>query len=311
MAATLHTLRRKGLIVFSGADAQAFLQGQLSCDVAAVAGGKSSYGSYCTPQGRMLASFLLWRAGDDYFMQLPVALCAPIQKRLSMYVLRAKAKATPASDDYAQFGIAGDDAVRLIASAFGEAPATAHDVKRTDDATVIRLPGDRFQLIVPTAGASRIRDALIQSGASETDEAAWERLDIRAGIPWILPATQEQFIPQMVNLDLIGGVSFSKGCYPGQEIVARAHYRGQVKQRMHLVHIDAEAEVQPGDSVYSAYMGSQSSGAIVNAAPAPRGGYDALAVIQTGSVESGDVHWRALDGPPLEFMSRNASLTRY
>jgi folate-binding protein YgfZ len=227
-----------------------------------------------------------------------------------MYVLRAKAKATPASDDYAQFGIAGDDAVRLIASAFGEAPATAHDVKRTDEATVIRLPGDRFQLIVPTAGASRIRDALIQSGASEADEAAWERLDIRAGIPWILPATQEQFIPQMVNLDLIGGVSFSKGCYPGQEIVARAHYRGQVKQRMHLVHIDTDGEVQPGDSVYSAYMGSQSSGAIVNAAPAPRGGYDALAVIQTGSVESGDVHWRALDGPPLEFMSRNASLTR-
>ncbi|HEX6005492.1 MAG TPA: folate-binding protein [Burkholderiales bacterium] len=310
MAATLHTLRRKGLIVFSGADAQAFLQGQLSCDVAAVAGGKSSYGSYCTPQGRILASFLLWRAGDEYFMQLPAVLCEPMQKRLSMYVLRAKAKATLASDAYAQFGIAGDDATRVIAALFADAPAASHEVMRADGATVIRLPGDRFLVIAPTVAAAHVRDALVKSGASEADEAAWERLDIRAGVPWITPATQEQFIPQMVNLDLIGGVSFSKGCYPGQEIVARAHYRGQVKQRMHLVHIDADTAVQPGDSIYSAYMGSQSSGAIVNAAPAPRGGYDALAVIQTGSVESGDVHWRALDGPRLEFLPRDASVTR-
>ncbi len=154
---------------------------------------------------------------------------------------------------------------------------------------------------VPSHKAARIHEALRQH-AEEAGPGMWEWLDIRAGIPWITPATQEAFVPQMVNLDLIGGVSFSKGCYPGQEIVARAHYRGQVKQRTCLVHIETESAPEPGDKLYSADMGEQSSGTIVNAAPSPGGGHDALAAIQTSSVEAGDVRWKTPGGARLGFL---------
>ena len=122
---TLSPLDGMGLLAFSGEDAQSFLQGQLSCDVSVVANGKSTYGSYCTPQGRMLATFLLWSSGGRYFMQLPVSLCESIRKRLSMYVLRAKVKVEDASGNHALFGIAGDGAARAIEAVFGGAPAAA------------------------------------------------------------------------------------------------------------------------------------------------------------------------------------------
>lgn len=298
---TLHALDRSGLLVFSGADAQSFLQGQLTCDVGALASGKSTYGAYCTPQGRILANFLLWRAEADYFMQLPAALCGSIQKRLSMYILRAKVKAADASSNYARFGIAGDEAARIVKEVFGEVPAGVHDVTHAQDATLIRLGTDRFEVVATSESGAHFQSAL-RRHAEESDQASWQWLDIRDGIPWITPATQEQFVPQMVNLDLVGGVSFSKGCYPGQEIVARAHYRGQVKQRMYRVHLDPEAAVEPGDKLYSADMGEQSSGMIVNAAPAPEGGCEALAVIHISSAEAGDVRWKSLDGPRLAFL---------
>jgi tRNA-modifying protein YgfZ len=131
------------------------------------------------------------------------------------------------------------------------------------------------------------------------DSRAWELMDIRAGIPTILPATQDAFVPQMVNLDLIGGLSYTKGCYPGQEIVARTHYLGRLKSRAYLAHLDDRAAPQPGDPLYSDDFGGQASGTVVNAAPAPAGGHDVLAVIQVASADAGRVHWRAADGPAL------------
>ena len=295
---TLHRLDRTGLIVFAGEDAQSFLQGQLSCDVEALTPDKSTYGSYCTPKGRALASFLLWRAGPDFLMQLPAALRESIQKRLSMFILRARVKPTDASAAFARFGLAGSEAAAVITTVFGDVPAAPLEVKAVDDATLIRLAADRFEIVVPSHKAALIHDAL-KRHAEEARPEIWEWLEIRAGIPWITPATREAFVPQMVNLDLIGGVSFSKGCYPGQEIVARAHYRGQVKQRTYLAHIETESAPQAGDKLYSADMGEQSSGTIVNAAPSPEGGHDALAAIQTSSAEAGDVRWKAPGGAPL------------
>ena len=131
----------------------------------------------------------------------------------------------------------------------------------------------------------------------------WEWLDIRAGIPWITAATQEQFIPQMANLELIGGVNFKKGCYPGQEIVARTQYLGKVKRRMFLANVNAAALPIAGDPLFSTDPAAQESGMIVNAQSAPDGGYDVLAVLQTSSVEAGAVHLKAPDGPPLQFLA--------
>ena len=295
---TLYPLDGMGLLVFTGEDAHGFLHSQLSCDVPTAASNKSTYGGYCTPQGRLLATFLLWSSGDRYFMQLPAALCAPIRKRLSMYVLRSKVKADDTSGDHALFGVAGVGAARAIDAVFGGVPAAAHDTLHVDESTVIRLAPDRFQVVLPTASMTAC-EALRQQ-AAEGAANAWRLLDIHAGIPWITPATQEQFVPQMVNLDVIGGVSFAKGCYPGQEIVARTHYRGQVKQRMYRAHIAADDAVQAGDRLYSADMAGQSTGTIVDAMPASSREYEVLAVIQKSSVEAGEVHLGSLAGPVLK-----------
>ncbi len=290
-----------GLIHFSGDDAQSFLQSQLTCDVADLAAHRSVYSSYCTPKGRMLAAFLLWRAGPDFFMQLPASLREAIQKQLSKYILRAKVKASDTSAAYACFGISGDGARDLLNEVFGDAPAAVHEVRRAPDATLLKLPVERYEVVVAATRADEVREGL-QRHAAPASAQDWNWLDIRAGIPVITPATQGEFVPQMVNLDLIGGLSFTKGCFPGQEIVARMHYRGQLKQRMYLAHIPSEISPQPGDKLYAADFGEQSCGMIVNAAPAPEGGYDALAVIQMSSAEAGEVHWKGLDGPALRFL---------
>jgi folate-binding protein YgfZ len=208
-------------------------------------------------------------------------------------------KIEDASGNYALVGIAAEGAARAVEAVFGGVPAAAHDTLHASESTVIRLAPDRFESVVPAASVTAMQEAL-RRHAKEDTATAWQWLDIEAGIPWITPATQEQFVPQMVNLDLIGGVSFSKGCYPGQEIVARTHYRGQVKQRMYRAHIATDAAVQPGDRLYSADMIGQSTGTIVNAVPAKGEGCDVLAVIQKGSVETGEVHLASLDGPVLE-----------
>ena len=295
-----YTLPQFGLIRFSGDDAQTFLHNQLSSDVSALTPGRSTYGAYCTPKGRMLATFLLWRSDLGYFMQLPASLRESIQKQLSKFILRSKVKATDASGDWTLIGVGGKDAAALVQRVIGQAPKGEHEVAHTSDATVIRLPGDRFEIAAAKDKVPRMIEA-IAAGSDKAATDHWEWLDIQAGIPTILPATQEAFVPQMVNLDLVGGVSFEKGCYPGQEIVARMHYRGTLKQRMYLAGIAASERPQPGEKLYGAGFGEQACGTIVNAAPSPQGGYDALAVIQIAAAKNG-VHWRALDGPLLKLL---------
>ena len=297
----VHELAQLALIRFSGEDAPAFLHNQLSCDVFALKPGASTYGAYCTPKGRMLASFLLWRSEQGFFMQLPSSLREPIQKQLSKFILRSKVKVADVSSDYTLIGVAGQDAAALVQQVVGQAPREMHEVVIAPDAMVLRLPGDRFEMAVAKDKASRVFE-ILGAGVEKADPQHWEWLDIRAGIPTILPATQEAFVPQMVNLDLIGGVSFDKGCYPGQEIVARMHYRGTLKQRMYLAHIGGTEKPQPGDKLYSPDFGDQASGTIVNVASAPAGGSDVLAVIQIASAEKGGVHWKSAQGPALELL---------
>jgi len=293
-------LAQFGLIRFSGAEAQAFLHNQLSCDVAALTSGKSTYGSYCTPKGRVLATFLLWRAGEDFFMQLPSPLREPIQKLLSKYILRSKVKATDASSDWKLLGVAGTDAAALVQRAVGDVPRGVHDVINTQDSMVIRLPGDRYEIVAANKSPGIVES--LSDGAEKADPDYWDWLDIRTGVAVILPATQEAFVPQMVNLDLIGGVSLTKGCYPGQEIVSRMHYRGTLKQRMYLANIAGSDRPQPGEKLYSSDFGEQACGTIVNAARSPEGGHDVLAVIQIASAERGDVRWNSPSGARLKFM---------
>jgi folate-binding protein YgfZ len=289
-----------GLLSITGNDALAFLHGQLSCDVKAMAPLSARYGSYNTPQGRVLASLLLIRAGTGFFAQLPRAIAASIQQRLTKYVLRSKVKVGDLTDDYTVLGVAGDAAEAPVKSAFGVVPEHPMQVAEVGEVLVVRLASDRFEITAPAANSATLKSTLTQA-APCMDPAAWERLDIEAGIPWIVRETQEQFVPQMLNLDAIGGVSFNKGCYPGQEIVARMHYLGRLKQRMYHARLAANDAPRPGDKLYSADFGDQACGSIVNSARAGEQ-YAVLAVIQLASAAAGDVRWRAPDGPRLKFL---------
>ena len=290
-----------GLIRFAGDDARQFLNGQLSCDVNSLEPLHACYGSYSTAKGRMLASFLLWRDAAGFFMQLPGSVREATQKRLSMYILRSKVKAEDASGAHVLIGVAGKDAGAIVNPLFAELPAEPLALTSAEGASLLRLSADRYQIIASPERAPTLRDAIAKDAAPVGPEV-WDWLNIRAGIPFITPATQEQFVPQMANLDAIGGVSFSKGCYPGQEIVARMHYLGRLKQRMYLASVAADEAPQPGDKLYSAGTGEQACGMIVNAAAAPDGGFDMLAVMQIESAQRGDVHWKSPEGPRLKFL---------
>lgn len=295
-------LSHTGLLLCSGDDAESFLHGQFSSDVKALGAQASQYAGYCSAKGRMLATGLLWKMADGLALQLPGDQLAPIQARLSMFTLRAKARLSDISDQYARFGIAGARAQALLTDIFGAAPAQPHAVRPLAGGVLIRLDARRFELVLEQTAAEfywdKLRAAMRPAGAP-----CWDWLDIRAGIPWITQATREQFVPQMANLELIGGVSFKKGCYPGQEIVARTQFLGQVKRRMFLANVAAATQPQAGEPVFGSDPAGQESGTVVSARSAPGGGYDLLAVLQTASVAAGPVRLHGADGPPLRFLA--------
>jgi folate-binding protein YgfZ len=301
-------LAQLGLVRFSGEEARDFLHNQLTCDVSALQPGQSTYGAYCTPKGRVLVTFLLWRSPDGFFMQLPASLREPIQKQISRYILRSKVKAADATGEWTLVGVMGKDAAALVRRVVGRTPDTVREVAGAADAMVIRLPGERFEIVAARDKAQAMLESLA-AGAEKADGEQWQRQIIRAGVPVILPATQEEFVPQMINLDLIGAVSYDKGCYPGQEIVARMHYRGTLKQRMYLANIGSDERPQPGEKLYSPGFGEQACGTVVNAARSPDGGHDLLAVVQISAAERGSVHWKTAAGPALKLLELPYSLT--
>lgn len=297
---TICDLSHLGVMRFAGDDAQTFLQSQLSNDVKRASASLGQYTSYCTPKGRMLASMLLWLDNQGYNLQLPVEILPGVLKRLSMFILRAKVKAENASDASIRIGLNGPAAEEML-QALGAVPEALLGSAHWATGTVIRLGEQRFELALNPARAAEVWQRFSQTARS-VGAACWQWLEISAGVPSVWTKTQEAFVPQMANLELIGGVSFKKGCYPGQEIVARTQYLGKLKRRMYRAHVDGLTPPAPGDPVFSPDTDGQASGEVVVSAPAPSGGFDLLAVIQIASAEAGEVHLFAPDGPKLEFL---------
>jgi folate-binding protein YgfZ len=289
-------LSQLGVIAFRGDEAATFLQGQLTNDVRSLHADAAQWNGYCSPKGRLLGNFLLWRQGEDYCLQLSADILPGVLKRLSMFILRAKVQGRDASDESVRLVVAGKQAQAAVTAAMGAVPEAAMRSIISDAGQVVRVGDDKFVLSIVAERAPAVWQVLRQS-AIPVGAPVWDWLRLNAGIPMIVAATQEQFVPQMVNLEVIGGVSFQKGCYPGQEIVARSQYLGKLKRRMFLAHVDAEAA--PGDSLYSADIEGQATGTVVNAAPAPAGGFDVLAVAQVESANSQTLHLKAADGPAL------------
>ena len=296
-AAVVCDLSALSVLRITGLDAAVFLQGQFTDDVAALGPGEAQYGAWCSPKGRMLANFLIRRSGESIFeMLLPESLSEAIAKRLRMFVLRSRVTVIDASGESVRLGVGGPGAGDAIGRALGPAPVVG-DVASFDDQLVAALPGPRYVITVAADAAAPCWERLA-SACRPAGFAAWQWLTIRAGVPVITAPTSDLFVPQAANWDALGGISFQKGCYAGQEIVARTQYLGRLKERLALAHLDG-APPAPGERLYSAAFGEQACGTIVNAAAAPGGGTDMLAVLQLAAAESGDVHLGAPGGAPL------------
>ncbi len=292
------------LIDVKGEDAASFMQGQFCNDVREVTDEHSQLSGHCTPKGRLLASFRLFRHDGHYYLRLPAALRDTLSKRLGLYVLRAKVCIAAAPESWVGFGFAGPDADQALHAALGTVPTQTDGVIAAKGTLVLRVPGPqpRFEIYGESAVLQNLWSTLA-SGARGVGAGAWSLLDIRSGLATILPQTTEAFVPQMVNLHQVGGVSFTKGCYPGQEVVARMHYLGKLKRRMYRAHITTDSAPQPGEPLHTAHAATgQDAGMIVDAQAAPQGGYELLAVVQCADVELGDVRLDGPQGAVLEFL---------
>lgn len=296
-------LSHLGLIAVCGPDSETFLQGQLTCDVRQVTPEHSLIGAYCSPKGRALASFRLFRRGDDFYLELPRPMVEPTLARLRKYVLRAKTALEDASDALARIGVAGPDAARLLAAQTTDSVTgmAAGDALASNDVTVICLPGPipRYELHGPVSEIQAAWSALAPD-LTPVGAEAWRLLELLAGTPTVYPETVEAFVPQMLNLQLLDGVGFQKGCYTGQEVVARTHYLGKLKRRMYLARVNSPTPPRPGDPLFSPQTdASQSAGRLADACRHPDGGYLVLAVALIECAEQGALRLGDTSGPEL------------
>ncbi|MBB3004260.1 hypothetical protein FHX57_006639 [Paraburkholderia tropica] len=294
-----------GVIDANGEDAATFLHSQLTNDIQHLDVAGARLAGYCSAKGRLLASFLVWKSAETIRLLISKDVQAAVQKRLSMFVLRAKAKLVDDSDKLLVVGFAGD--VRgALSGVFDALPDGVH-VKVDDTAgSLIRLPdaaGRLRYLLVGPKDAVEAKLAALDGKIARVTPALWDWFDIHAGEPRVTQAVSEQFVPQMINFDVLGGVNFKKGCYPGQEVVARSQYRGTIKRRTALASVAAGLDAaRPGVELFHSDDPGQPCGMIVNAAASPEGGVDLLTEIKLAALEAGSVHLGAADGPALRFL---------
>ena len=299
------------VISATGVDASSFLHSQLTNDIKSLSANHACLAGYCTPKGRMLASMLVLKTVVDneetLLLEVPGELQEALQKRLQMFVMRAKVKLSNLTPTLSLLGILGDECAQRISTWFPILPSAPYQFISNSAGTLLRLADAnqvaRYQWIADSAVAEQIWPAL-RADLPALPQHVWARTEILAGIPHISLATQEKFVPQMINYELIGGVNFKKGCYPGQEIVARTHYLGKQKRRMVLAHI-ASSEVLSGMEVFASSDSSQPCGMVVNAELDQSGGSDCLIEIKTTYLQdevvrlsSGEIcQWLAMPYP--------------
>lgn len=276
-------LSQYGLLEVTGSDARAFLHAQLTNDIESLASDRARHAGWCSAKGRLLASLLVVPHEGGFLLQLAGDLAAPVAKRLAMFVLRSKARIADVSGAWKQYGAWGEDARAALPALGASVPQLLLGVASASNWTVVRVDAQRYLLLgrSPLATTAVLEDWMLQ--------------DMRAGIPLVTQATQDQFVPQMVNFERIGALDFKKGCYPGQEVVARSQYRGQLKRRM--VRLRSTVPLRPGQDLYSDDFAGQPSGTVVNAA-----GGEALAVLQISTVESGSAVRAEAGGATLEVL---------
>jgi len=298
-----------GCVRVEGADAANFLQSQLTADVVQQSADELSLSGYCTAKGRLIATFHQWRDGDAVMLQLPHEMLAAVAKRLAMFVLRSKVKIIDDSAQRTALAVAGPGAAGVLRAAGLAVGDTAWSSVAAGGLRASRLPpgprcAERFLL---TMRADEPLPAALDA-LRALPPAAWWWSEIDAAVPTVFAATQEKFVPQMINFEVLGGVNFRKGCYPGQEIVARSQYLGKLKRRMQRAHAAQAIPPAPGADVFHSTQ-AEPVGTVVMAASAPEGGVDLLFEAPVDRLASGTLHLQAQDGEPLMVLPLPYELT--
>lgn len=307
MNAHFASLAGDALLLISGPDTLKFLQGQTTCDTRQVSATQAVTGAYCTPQGRMVCDFLLAELGNDvYGLRLRLDLVEAAAATFGKYIVFSRAELNTDCGDWALYGCWGEKAAEALNAVLGPLPAVALGVAAGDGFRLLQLDdrGEQFELWLDRrqqgAMASRLADTL-----QPADEQAWRGLQISAGVGRVEAATSGLFLPQDLNYDRIGRINFRKGCYTGQEIIARLHYRGTPKRRSYPARL-AGAAPTPGESLFNPGA-SQSVGNVVNAASS---GEDSLvlACAATGALDK-ELRVGSPDGPALQLLDLPYALT--
>lgn len=309
---TLTDLSYNGMITAHGADAEDFLHNQFCNDVKKLNTENSQLNGYCSPKGRLFSVFRLFMRENTYYIRLPRDVLENVLKRMRMFVMRSQVTLEDASESLVHIGFAGPNAAAELQDIVKTIPEQVDQTVQHPDFTIVRIPGSqpRFEIMGELHAVKSLWQKL-DVHATAVGAPAWKLDSIRAGIPAVFTATSEAFIPQMLNLQAINGLSFKKGCYPGQEIVARMQYLGKLKRHMYRIHINSDDMIAPGDKLFSpSYKGGQDAGTIVDAQLTPDGGYDALAVIQVECVENSDLTLHDNKGPAVEILELPYSLER-
>ena len=298
-------LSHEGILAVRGSDAGKFLQGQLTCNINYLDPSHSSLGARCMVKGRMQSSFRILPEGNGYLLAMARELLEPQLADLKKYAVFSKATLEDESQAWARFGVHQGEAA--LASLGLELNDEAGATVRLDDLIAVRVSPGRAELWAPARQAGTLGEALARLlPAGELND--WLLGQVRAGLGQVMAQTRELFIPQMINLQAVGGVSFKKGCYTGQEIVARMQYLGKLKRRQYRLALEQSAPPAPGTSIFSPTHGS-SVGEVVLAARSEQG-CELLAVVGAEAIEDGNLHLGSLEGPRLAVLSLPYELDR-
>jgi len=293
-------LSQYSLIVVAGGDAASFMQGQFTNDVTKVDEDNSQLSAFCNNKGRMIANFRLFKHQQNYFLSLKSGLVERSIRHLQNYILRAQVAVQDISEQLIHMGLSGDNATELLSAFFDNIDEGIDRVTHNDNYIAIRVAGikPRYEIFCSVEQAKAFWEK-VSAQTAVVNSSSWDFLNIQAGIPFIDASSSEEYVPQMANMELINGISFTKGCYTGQEIVARMHYLGKLKKRCYRVHIDTETKPHSGDRLFAEdARAGQNTGAILQVEKNPQSGYDALTVIQIADTES-KLFLNDADGPAI------------
>ncbi|MBF8269042.1 MAG: GCV T protein [Gammaproteobacteria bacterium] len=265
------------VITISGKDATAFLNGQFTTDVTQLADGGVQFSAWCNPKGQVIANFILTRIDEDYHLLLPRELQESFLARLRRYVLRAAVTIMGGKDTMPRLGV-------QFSGETAGVPFQSEGASRADSLVIVPVPASRNRWISFGTVADLGKQWLtLAQQATATGSYTWRLCDIQDAIPWITSATAETCLPQMLNLDLLQGLSYKKGCFPGQEIIARLHYRGKYSQRLFIARLDTTVGIAPGTKIFTVDK-SQSIGTIITSARHPEQGCSALVILEVNYV---------------------------